>query len=55
MLYENNDERDLSAGERVENGIYLNDLAAGTVVELDTSPTLTTGLRFWRLFAGSHG
>jgi hypothetical protein len=36
MLYGNNDERDLSAGERGADGIDLNDLAAGAVVELDT-------------------
>jgi hypothetical protein len=29
-------ERDLSAGESTAEGIYLDDLAAGTVVELDT-------------------
>src|SRR5579862_7684068 len=37
MMYENKGDRDPSAVERGAEGVYLNDLAAGSVVELDTS------------------
>lgn len=36
MLYGDKNRQDVSLGEGAADGVYLNDLATGTVVELDT-------------------